>query len=93
MAHGLAGAYRKELKDKQLPSLRAELRSCRLNGSGMNKIVRSWSATPYSMTEYLIAARAAIILWTSLAVMPAEIVFDAIEAELDRRGFDQWRTK
>ena len=32
------------------------------------------------MTEYLIVGRAAIILWTSLAVMPAEIVFDAIEA-------------
>ena len=38
------------------------------------------------MTEYLMAARAAIILWTNLAVMPAEIVFDAIEAELERRG-------
>jgi hypothetical protein len=37
------------------------------------------------MTEYLIVARAAIILWTSLAVMPAEIVFYAIEAELERR--------
>ena len=40
------------------------------------------------MTEYLVAARAAIILWTSLAVMPVEIVFDAIEAELERRGVD-----
>ena len=38
------------------------------------------------MTEYLIAARASIILWTSLAVIPAEILFDAIEAELERRG-------
>jgi DNA phosphorothioation-dependent restriction protein DptG len=47
------------------------------------------------MTEYLVAARAAIILWTNLAaiilwtnlaVMPAEILFDAIEAELERRG-------
>ena len=37
------------------------------------------------MTDYLIAARAAIIFWTSLAVMPAEIVFYAIEAELERR--------
>jgi hypothetical protein len=37
------------------------------------------------MTEYLIAVRAAIILWTSFAVMPAEIVFDATEAELERR--------
>jgi hypothetical protein len=36
------------------------------------------------MTEYLIAARAAVILWTNLAVMPAEILFDAIEAELER---------
>jgi hypothetical protein len=37
------------------------------------------------MTAYLIAMRATIILWTSLAAMPAEIVFDAIEAELERR--------
>jgi hypothetical protein len=29
------------------------------------------------MTEYLIAARAAVILWANLAVMPAEILFDA----------------
>jgi hypothetical protein len=40
------------------------------------------------MTEYLIALRAAIILWTSLAVMPPEIVFDVIEAELERRGVE-----
>jgi hypothetical protein len=39
------------------------------------------------MTEYLIAGRAVIILWTNLAVMPAEAVFHAIEAELERRGF------
>jgi hypothetical protein len=38
------------------------------------------------MTEYLIVTRAAITLWTGLAVIPAEIVFDAIEAELERRG-------
>jgi hypothetical protein len=100
MADGLAGAHRKELKDKQLLVLRAELRSNRLNGSGMNKIARSRSATPHGikrsklrnrplkrlsragivdltdishgssvcMTEYLFAARAAIILWTNLAV-------------------------
>jgi hypothetical protein len=37
------------------------------------------------MTEYLIAVRVAIILWTSLAVMPAETVFEVIEAELERR--------
>ncbi|UPK08515.1 hypothetical protein [Bradyrhizobium sp. 170] len=41
-----------------------------------------------SMTEYLIAARAVIILWTNLAVMPVEIVFDAIEAELEHRGVE-----
>jgi hypothetical protein len=38
------------------------------------------------MTEYLIAARVVMILWTNLAVMPA--VFDAIEAELERRGVE-----
>jgi hypothetical protein len=40
------------------------------------------------MTEYLIALRAAIILWTSLAVMPQEIAFNVIEAELERRGVE-----
>jgi hypothetical protein len=40
------------------------------------------------MTEYLIAARAAVVLWTNLAVTPAEILFDAIEAKLERRGVD-----
>jgi hypothetical protein len=41
------------------------------------------------MTDYLVAARAVIILWTNLAVMPAEVVFDAIEAELERRGIER----
>jgi hypothetical protein len=49
MAYGLADAPRKELKDKQLLSLCTELRSNRLNRSGMNKIVRSSSATPCSI--------------------------------------------
>jgi hypothetical protein len=40
------------------------------------------------MTQYLIAARAVIILWTTLTVMPAELVFDAIEAELEHRGIE-----
>ena len=40
------------------------------------------------MTEYLIAARTVILLWTNLAVMPVEIVFDAMEAELKRRGIE-----
>jgi hypothetical protein len=37
------------------------------------------------MTDCLIATRAAVILWTNLAVMPSEILFHAIEAELRRR--------
>jgi hypothetical protein len=41
MAYGLAG----ELKDKQPLSLRTKLRSYRLSASGMNKIVRTTSAT------------------------------------------------
>ncbi len=49
MAYGLAGAHREEMKDKQQLSLRTELRSYRLNGSGMNKIVRSTSVTPWSI--------------------------------------------
>lgn len=40
------------------------------------------------MTGYLLAARAALILWTNLAVTPAEILFDTIEAELGRRGVE-----
>jgi hypothetical protein len=40
------------------------------------------------MTDYLIAARAAIIFWTSIAVAPAEILFDAIETELEHRGVE-----
>jgi phosphoribosyl-ATP pyrophosphohydrolase len=38
------------------------------------------------MTEYLIASRAAIIFWTSVAMVLAEILFNAIETELERRG-------
>jgi hypothetical protein len=40
------------------------------------------------MIEYLVAARAAVIVWANLAVTPAEIVFDVIEAELKRRGVE-----
>jgi hypothetical protein len=113
MAYGVAGTHQKKLKDKKRRSPRTKRRSYRLNGSGMNKIVRGTSTTLWSiernnvhvqtfiafagelcvgssvcMTQYLIAARAAIIFWTNLAVMPAEIVFDAIEAELKRRGVE-----
>ena len=38
------------------------------------------------MTSYLIGTRVAIILWVNLAVMPAALAFDAIEAELELRG-------
>jgi hypothetical protein len=40
------------------------------------------------ITSYLIVARVAIILWINLAVMPVELVFDTIEAELERRGIE-----
>ena len=39
-------------------------------------------------TPFLILTRAAIIGWTTLAVMPLEITFNRIEAELERRGVD-----
>jgi hypothetical protein len=42
------------------------------------------------MTEFLVASRAAIIFWTSLAVVPAEVLFDAIEIELEHRGVELW---
>ncbi|SHJ36766.1 hypothetical protein SAMN05444159_0435 [Bradyrhizobium lablabi] len=37
------------------------------------------------MTPYLIAAREGIIWWVTLTLMPVEIAFGAIEAEIDRR--------
>jgi hypothetical protein len=37
------------------------------------------------MTPFLILTRAAIIGWTTLAVFPLEIAFNAIEGELERR--------
>jgi len=52
MAYGSADVHREELKDKQL-ALRTELRSNRLNGSGMNKIARSEPATSYSIRREL----------------------------------------
>jgi hypothetical protein len=38
--------------------------------------------------RYLVAARAAVILWTYLAPMPTEFLFDALEAELERRSVE-----
>ncbi|WP_283811746.1 hypothetical protein [Bradyrhizobium hipponense] len=40
------------------------------------------------MTSYLVVTRIAIILWINLTVMPAAVAFDAIEAELARRGIE-----
>jgi hypothetical protein len=54
----------------------------RLFGDELNR----YSHWEPCMIGYLIATRAAIILWTNLAVMPAEILFEAIETELERRG-------
>jgi hypothetical protein len=59
---------------------RARVYTTELSGLSRGSSVR--------MTEYLIAVRAVMILWTNLAVMPAEIVFDAIEAEFERRGVE-----
>jgi hypothetical protein len=38
------------------------------------------------MTTTLIAMRAAIIWWITVSLTPIEVVYDAIEWELDRRG-------
>jgi hypothetical protein len=40
------------------------------------------------MTPFLILTRAAIIGWTTLAVFPLEIAFDAIQGELERRDVE-----
>jgi hypothetical protein len=37
------------------------------------------------MLNWLVAARAGIIIWVTLAVLPFEIAHDAIDAELKRR--------
>ena len=38
------------------------------------------------MTPMLIAMRATIIWWVTVSLTPIEVVHDAIEAELERRG-------
>jgi hypothetical protein len=40
------------------------------------------------MMPFLILTRAAIISWTTIAVLPLEIAFDAVESELKRRGVE-----
>ena len=42
----------------------------------------------FSMKPFLILARAAIIGWTTISVLPLEIAFDAVESELKRRGVE-----
>jgi hypothetical protein len=37
------------------------------------------------MTPWLVSARAGIIIWLTIALIPVEIVFDAIEDEIERR--------
>jgi len=37
------------------------------------------------MTPYFIAARAGIICWVTLALMPREVVFGWLEDEIERR--------
>jgi hypothetical protein len=44
------------------------------------------------MTPFLILTRAAIIGWTTLAVLPLEIAYDAVERELERRGVEPGTT-
>jgi hypothetical protein len=43
-------------------------------------------STYATMTPFLIAAREGIIWWVTLCLIPVEIVFDAIEGELDRQS-------
>jgi len=40
------------------------------------------------MMPFLILTRAAIIGWTTIAVLPLEIAFDAVERELKRQGVE-----
>ena len=40
------------------------------------------------MMPFLILTRAAIISWTTIAVLPLELAFDAVESELKRRGVE-----
>ena len=44
------------------------------------------------MTPFLILTRAAIIGWTTLAVLPLEIAYDVVERELERRGVEPGTT-
>jgi hypothetical protein len=51
-------------------------------GQALNTLVPLGRST---MTTFLVAMRAAIIWWVSVSLMPIEVVYDAIESELERR--------
>jgi hypothetical protein len=38
--------------------------------------------------QFVILYRAAIIVWVTVALMPVEVVFDAVEDELNRQGVE-----
>jgi hypothetical protein len=67
---------------------------CRLAGRKLTITAASWFARiaaivgEFSMKPFLILARAAIIGWTTISVLPLEIAFDAVESELKRRGVE-----
>jgi hypothetical protein len=48
--------------------------------------IRPSPSEPDLMIPLLLLTRAAIIGWTTIAVLPLEITFDLIEGELERLG-------
>jgi hypothetical protein len=72
------------LRSKQHPE---EARFCCLFGVTFQSLTHL-ALAGVCMIEYLIVSRAAIIFWTSLALLPANVLFDAIENELERRGVE-----
>jgi hypothetical protein len=62
-----------ELEDEQVLALRTKPRSNRLNGSGMNKIVRNSSATPYgskrSKLSFSQTYGASNMIWCKIAAV------------------------
>ncbi|WFU14709.1 hypothetical protein [Bradyrhizobium sp. CB3481] len=56
-------------------------RLCRIDRMSLSEM--KFGARPMTLS-LLLAARAGIILWVTLAIMPLEIALDAIEAGIDR---------
>jgi hypothetical protein len=56
------------------------------------RLSKSWREVIFLLTvmdslfDPSLPSRAATIFWTNLAVVPVEILFDAIQIELERRG-------